>query len=124
MLFRTKMPTLAKGSAAEALAEEFLVREGLRTQCKNFRCRAGEIDLIMQHRETLVFVEVRLRSNTQFCSAAESVDRRKQQKIMRAAQLYLQQKNLTDAVPCRFDVIALSHVGSSAPEWIQNAFGS
>lgn len=124
MLFRTKVPTLTKGDAAEALAEKFLVRQGLRTHCKNYRCRTGEIDLIMQHQDTLVFVEVRLRSNAQFCSAAESVDQRKQQKIMRTAQLYLQQKNLTDAVPCRFDVIALSHADSSEPEWIQNAFGS
>lgn len=112
------------GSDAEARAESFLLHQGLVTHCKNYRCKLGEIDLVMQHGETLVFVEVRLRSNPRFSSAAESVNGRKQQKIIRTAQLYLQQRQLTERVPCRFDVVALARDDSTAPpEWIRDAFG-
>jgi putative endonuclease len=109
------------GTSAEVQAEKFLVQQGLRPHARNYRCRLGEIDLIMQDADTLVFVEVRLRTNTRFSSAAESVDHRKQQKLLRAAQFYLQQHQLTESVQCRFDVVAFT--GSrTIPEWIQNAF--
>lgn len=106
------------------MAEQFLQQQGLRTQGKNYRCRLGEIDLIMMHDETLVFVEVRLRTNPYFSSAAESVNGRKQQKIIRTAQIYLQQHQLSERVCCRFDVVTLAQTDPAAtPEWIQNAFG-
>jgi len=111
-----------RGQAAETAAEAFLLSQGLRSVCRNFRCKLGEIDLIMQDQQTLVFVEVRLRSNQRFAQAAESVTWRKQQKILRAAQFYLQQSRMTDRCPCRFDVICLSHQ-QAQPEWIRNAFG-
>lgn len=124
MLFQHSAGKAATGKAAETLAEQFLQRQGLRSLCKNYRCRIGEIDLIMMHDDTLVFVEVRLRTNPNFSSAAESVNGRKQQKIMRTAQLYLQQHQLSERVGCRFDVIALTRADPMAtPEWIQNAFG-
>ena len=109
------------GADAELRAEQFLQRQGLHTLIKNYRCKLGEIDLIMQQGDDLIFVEVRLRSHRQFANAAESVTVRKQQKIINAAQRYLQEKQLTDSANCRFDVIAFSD-NHSEPEWIKNAF--
>ncbi len=112
------------GALAEARAETFLLQQGLVKRAKNYRCKVGEIDLIMQHdtvhETTLVFVEVRLRTHTGFANAAESVTYRKQQKIIKTAQYYLQQNHLTNTANCRFDVIAFSDNGN--PEWIKDAF--
>lgn len=121
MFFSKKTPPeLTVGALAEARAETFLVQQGLVKREKNYRCKLGEIDLIMQHNTTLVFIEVRLRSHTGFANAAESVTYRKQQKIIKTAQYYLQQHHLTDKANCRFDVIAFSD--NSSPEWIKDAF--
>ncbi len=114
---------LHKGQKAEDLAEAFLQSKGMMTREKNFRCKLGEIDLIMQDQNQLVFVEVRLRSNPFFTNAAESVDRQKQRKIMNTASYYLQQKQLTDKVACRFDVIAIHQNTIRDSNWIINAFG-
>jgi putative endonuclease len=113
-------PDKTAGALAEARAEAFLQQQGLVKCAKNYRCKLGEIDLIMQHDDTLVFIEVRLRTHTGFANAAESVTIRKQQKIIKTAQYYLQQYQLTDKANCRFDVIAFSDNG--APEWIKDAF--
>jgi putative endonuclease len=86
----------------------------------NFRCRFGEIDLIMHDGATLVFVEVRLRSNQKFGGAAASVTSAKQGRITRAAQIYLQQQSREMA--CRFDVVLLD--GERNIEWIKNAFAN
>ncbi len=110
-----------RGADAEHRAEQFLRRQGLRLVQRNFRCKAGEIDLIMAHGDTLVFVEVRLRNNRHFASALESITTAKQQRIIRAARYYLLQQQLTDKVPCRFDVVALTDVDIDA-EWIRDAF--
>jgi putative endonuclease len=114
---------LSKGQKAEDLAEAFLHNKGLVTHEKNFRCKLGEIDLIMRDQDVLVFVEVRLRSNPFFTNAAESVDRQKQRKIMNTASYYLQQKHLTDKVACRFDVVAIHQNTIRDSNWIMNAFG-
>lgn len=114
-----------QGQKAEALAEEFLQSQGLRPRQRNYRCKTGEIDLIMTQDETLVFVEVRLRANALFASAAESVDARKQHKLLRAAQHYLLQHRLTDKVQCRFDVIAFDRgLDPAGITWLPNAFGA
>jgi putative endonuclease len=110
------------GAQAEARAEVFLLQHGLVKCAQNYRCKLGEIDLIMQHGDELVFVEVRLRTHQAFANAAESVTIRKQLKIIKTAQYYLQQHQLTDKANCRFDVIAFSNNG--APEWIKNAFSA
>ena len=106
------------GKKAEDAACSFLQRNGLSLIQRNYHCRHGEIDLIMQDSETLVFVEVRYRSSTKYGSAAESVDGNKQRKLVFTANHYLQ-KNPTNK-PSRFDVIALSP--QQEPEWITNAF--
>jgi len=123
MFFTPKTtPEQTPGAQAEARAEAFLVQRGLVKHRQNYRCKLGEIDLIMQHDDILVFIEVRLRTHQAFANAAESVTIRKQQKIIKTAQYYLQQYQLTDKANCRFDVIAFSDNGD--PEWIKDAFSA
>jgi len=118
-------PHLRQGQAAEQQAKSYLEEQGLTTVCENFRCKSGEIDLIMQHADTLVFIEVRLRTNPHFGSGAETVGYSKQQKLIRAAAFYLQKHRLTDKVACRFDIISAARSPQGelfSLEWIQNAF--
>ena len=106
------------GQAAESRAEAFLKTQGLKSVARNWRCRFGEIDLVMQDGATLVFVEVRLRSRSDFGDAVASVTPAKQKKLRTAAHQYL--AALKTQPPCRFDVVALD--SSAAPRWIRNAF--
>lgn len=115
------------GATAEHYAEQYLYQQGLITRTRNYRCKLGEIDLIMLEKNprgnTLVFVEVRLRTNKRFAPALETVDYRKQQKIIKTAQRFLQEHKLYDKIACRFDVIALDQTGTAPPvQWIKNAF--
>jgi len=110
----------SKGKEAEDLARRFLDQQGLSFIECNYRCRAGEIDLIMQDKKSLVFVEVRYRSRTDFGDALESVNQAKQQRLIHAADHYLQSHHKD--VACRFDVVGIS--GDKKPVWIQNAFGN
>lgn len=119
---RKTSPEKTSGAHAEACALTFLQQQGLVKLSQNYRCKLGEIDLIMQHTDTLVFVEVRLRTHQAFANAAESVTIRKQQKIIKTALYYLQEHSLTESAICRFDVIAFSDNGE--PEWIKDAFSS
>lgn len=89
---------------------------------RNFRCRLGEIDLIMQHGNEIVFVEVRYRQSNNFGGAKDSIDNRKQQKIVKTASYYLQQHLQSDDTACRFDVMIVNSVESERLEWIQDAF--
>lgn len=107
-----------KGLAAEKLAETYLLKQGLRLKSRNYHCRYGEIDLIMQAADTLVFVEVRLRKNKQFGSAGDSITPQKQQKLLLTAQHYLQQHG---EQACRFDVVLLSSLSIEAIDWVKNA---
>ncbi len=109
---------LRRGEAAEARALEWLRRRGLEPVARNYRCRGGEIDLVMRDGETLVFVEVRYRSHRGFGTAAESVDARKQQRLRRAASHYLQR--LPSPPPCRFDIVGID--ADERIDWIRNAF--
>jgi putative endonuclease len=79
----------------------------------------GEIDLILEDRGTLVFVEVRLRGNANFGGAAASITAHKQNKLVRAAQHYLQRQPTQP--PCRFDAVLLD---GGKMEWIRDAFGA
>ncbi len=93
---------------------------------RNYACRAGELDLVMQDGQALVFVEVRFRKSSRFGSPAESVDYRKCQRLMRTAQHYMQTYNLTDQQPCRFDIISIqpdeSRGNVFSVNWIRDAF--
>ena len=112
---------VAQGTAAEDLALHYLEARGLTLVTRNFRCRTGELDLIMRDGEQLVFVEVRSRRHARYGTPAESVTRTKQQRLLRAAALYLQRQRLDP--PCRFDVVAiLEPSGKPQVEWIRDAF--
>ncbi|HSH86376.1 MAG: YraN family protein [Methylophilus sp.] len=108
-----------KGIAAEAAAAKFLKQQGLVLIEQNYSCRFGEIDLIMHDKSTLVFIEVRLRSNQKFTSAADSIHHHKQQKLIRAAQFYLQSQDINR--PCRFDAVLFDEPSFKSPNWIRNA---
>ena len=109
------------GDHAELLAAQFLKRHGLKLVQQNYRCRYGEIDLILQDASTLVFAEVRLRKNKEFGGAAASIDAAKQGKLIRTAQHYL--TTLSHTPPCRFDALLLQAADGSDIEWIKDAFG-
>ena len=116
------------GNKAEQLACKHLKKAGLTVVERNYRCRRGEIDIIARDGDTLVFVEVRYRSQSRFGSAADSIDTRKQQRLIRAAMHYLQQHQLSEKVPCRFDTICLAPQPGSgllkrySIDWLKNAF--
>ena len=108
-----------RGLEAEQLALDYLQRQGLTAVERNYRCRFGEIDLIMRDGQALVFVEVRLRASSSFGGAQESIDARKQRKLLAAARHYI---GAQGRIPyCRFDAVLLN--GDSRIEWIPNTFG-
>lgn len=110
------------GKTAEHYALRFLLDQGLRLVERNWHCRRGEIDLIMQQQELLVFIEVRLRTHQQV-SAEESVDVRKQAKLIASAQTFLLAQPQWQQHACRFDVIAVRQQDKSFNfNWIQGAF--
>lgn len=113
------------GNEAETLALNHLTQQGLKLIKQNYLCKLGEIDIIMldNNPETLVFVEVRYRKNTFHGTALETVTRKKQQKLMRTAQLYLQKNPTYQHFLCRFDVVGLeSDLKCPTITWIQDAF--
>ena len=93
------------GAWGEALAAEYLRKHRFTVVAAGYHCRFGEIDLIVQDKKHLVFVEVKLRKSADFAAAMEYVDRRKQEKLRTAAQLYLGQ-HPTQLQP-RFDVVEI-----------------
>lgn len=112
-----------QGRQAEDRACDYLQQQGLQLLQRNYRSKRGEIDLIMQHEGQLIFVEVRFRRQSQFGNAAESVDWRKQAKLVACAQHYIQTHRQVQQQPCRFDVVALNG-NNLALEWIPNAFSA
>lgn len=107
------------GDAAENRALAHLQRHGLALIERNFSCKGGEIDLIMQATDTLVFVEVRSRAGVRFGGAAASITRAKQARLTLAAKIYLQRYR--QPPPCRFDVVAID---GTVITWLQNAIDS
>lgn len=110
-----------KGSDAEQIAVSYLQRRHLVLVTQNYRCRFGEIDLIMRDGSALVFIEVRMRSHEKFGGAAASITSSKQTKILRTARHYLAELN--HEPPCRFDALLLSGINGQEIEWIRDAFG-
>ena len=111
---------ISRGREAEATALRYLQNQGLKLIAQNYRCRFGEIDLIMRDGSTIVFTEVRLRRSNAFGGASASVDSNKQRRILATARHYLSE--LRASPVCRCDVVLLSNVEDNAIEWIQNAF--
>ena len=127
-LFSKKNHTISSksiGDDYEHQAQIYLCKQGLKLIEKNYRCRYGEIDLIMRDDCILVFIEVRYRASQQQGHAAESINLNKQQKIITTAEYYLQARPHFRAYSCRFDVCAFNQLKASTEaelNWIKNAF--
>jgi len=114
------------GREAEAHALQHLQQQGLRLVTQNWLCKRGELDLVMLDGDTVVFVEVRYRRHAGWGGALESVDFRKREKLVLAAQFFLQKESCWANSPCRFDVVAINGDPGTAPSlnWLKNAFDS
>ena len=112
------------GQRAEDIACDFLRAQGLEILERNFRRRLGELDIVARDGDVLVIVEVRFRASERFGGAAASVDGRKQQRLVRAAAQFLQQRRDFSHLRVRFDVISVSEPRrvDSRVEWFQHAF--
>ena len=110
--------TTTRGREGETRAAQYLERRGQRVVERNFRVRGGEIDVICRDGKTLVFVEVRLRSRSDFGGAGASITAVKRRRIVLAAQHYLLGKPVCD---CRFDCVLID---GDKLEWIKNAFAA
>jgi putative endonuclease len=115
---KAKAAHLLRGASAEDQAQDYLVGKGLKLVCRNYRCKHGELDLVMRDQQSLVIVEVRYRKSDVYGSALESVTANKQAKIIAATQHYL--STIRADSPLRFDVVAIS--GNGDINWIKNAF--
>lgn len=119
----SKSPHLVRGAAAEQAAADWLVAHGLTVLQRNYSCRRGEIDLIAWDGEHLIFAEVRYRSRSDYGRPEETVDRRKQGRIIAAAQWYLIEHPQYEQSPCRFDVLVNNdHQVDGQFNWIKDAF--
>lgn len=114
-----------RGVQAEEFACQYLRERGLKLLGRNYRCRRGELDLVMRQGDTLVFVEVRYRNSTRFGTPAETVTKVKQARLIAAAQSYLQQNARFSRYPARFDVVTIAGDGDDRRiEWITDAFAA
>ena len=112
----------ARGQQAEEAACRFLEAKGLTILERNYYIRGGELDIIASDGEMLVFVEVRSKTNTVFGTPEETISPQKQRFLYRAAEQYLLNKGLTEAV-CRFDVVSvLFQDGQTKITWYEDAF--
>jgi putative endonuclease len=109
-------PKQDQGRVWEQAALAHLRRHGLRLVESNFRCKGGEIDLVMRDGEALVFVEVRQRAGRSHGGAAASITPAKIRRLVRAAQFYL--LRFAHTPPCRFDVVAID---GGRLDWLRNA---
>lgn len=113
---------LLLGKEGERIAELYLQRKGYKLVERNYRCSGGELDLIVLDRRVVVFVEVKTRTGTKFGTPLEAVEFHKQQRMIRAAQFFLAEKNLQQR-DARFDVVGVSWPGREpVVEHIENAF--
>jgi putative endonuclease len=115
---KTKAAHLLRGKSAEDQAHDYLIKQGLKPVCRNYRCKQGELDLVMRDQQALVIVEVRYRKSAIYGSALESVTASKQAKVIAATHHYLAKQSLD--CPLRFDVIAIC--GTGEINWVKNAF--
>lgn len=111
--------SLLRGASAETRALRHLQARGCRLVARNWRCRGGELDLVMRDAETLLFVEVRSRARADYGSALESVTARKRAHLILAAQKFLAAHPEHGARAMRFDVVAID---GDRLEWLEAAF--
>lgn len=115
----------AIGKIQEDIACAYLQEKGLKLLNRNFSCKQGEIDLIMQEGRSIVFVEVRYRKNNHYGTGAETISVLKQKKLILAAQIFLSYKRWHNTYPCRFDVLSITkdtQRSGSSIQWIRDAF--
>lgn len=112
-------PRALRGRKGESKALDYLLARGLTLVTRNYRCRLGELDLIMNDGDTLVFVEVRTRAVNAKIAPALTVTHTKQARLIKAARHYLMKHASQALRPCRFDVVG---VADSQINWITNAF--
>ena len=117
-----KKTTTALGDEAEDAALKYLVANGCRLIVAKYRSRVGEIDLIVEDKRTLVFVEVRYRSDTSRGTGAETITATKQRRIIRTAEYFLINHKQYQDSACRFDVISMNDSDSMTIDWIKRAF--
>jgi putative endonuclease len=111
------------GNQFEKLALQYLKKQGLKLRMRNFTILGGEVDLIMQQGNRVIFVEVKYRKNLRFGTPLEAVTYTKQQRILRAATRYLQQEKLYGKADVRFDIVGITGDVPYKLEWVPNAFG-
>ncbi len=114
-------PTVRTGLAHEQIALDHLLAQGLTLEQRNYRCRLGEIDLIMRDGQTVIFVEVRYRRSAGHGGALASIGHAKTRRIAMSAQTYLKQRYGTLDMPMRFDVVALDGPAPTL-RWLKAAF--
>ena len=115
-------PKQVVGKEIENLASSYLQQHGLKLITTNYSCKSGEVDLIMSDGENLVFVEVRYREGFSYGDGVSTINKNKQNRIIKAAVYYLQKHNLYDRVLCRFDIVAVSGKNKNDLLWIKDAF--
>jgi len=116
---------LLAGQHCENLALHYLQTQGLRLLERNFRCRFGELDLIMQSDSCIIVVEVRYRRSARFGGAAVTVTRKKQLKVIKSTLLLLQHRPALNNLAVRFDVVAISgRLASPKISWLKAAFSA
>ncbi len=114
------MNTRKTGAEYEQIAAEYLQEKGYHILERNFRCRYGEIDLIAEQGETLVYVEIKYRGSMRCGNPLEAVDSKKQRRICKTAMYYYTYHGYEAERPCRFDVIGID--GNGAIMHLENAF--
>lgn len=117
------MSTQEKGRLAEEKALVYLIDQGLKPVLANYRCKLGEIDLIMRDKDYLVFIEVRARVSSAFGGGAASVTYTKRQKIIKSAMYFITTHKEHGKLAMRFDVISVDGKQASIT-WLKDAFGS
>ncbi|MGY2461932.1 YraN family protein [Vreelandella sulfidaeris] len=96
----------ARGAAIEQIAAQWLAQQGLILITQNHYVKGGELDLVMRDGDILVFIEVKYRTTTRYGHPLETVTYQKQQRLVRAARLYIARNGLSS--PCRFDILAIT----------------
>lgn len=114
--------TVATGRWAEQQVAIYLKAQGVHIVAQNYYCREGEIDLVGLHQNTLIFIEVRYRHSNRYGTGAESIDQRKQQRIILTAQHFLQHHPQWQESNCRFDAILVNQTNQLEIQWIPDAF--
>src|SRR3989338_2012488 len=110
------------GKMGEDIAVDFLQKSGYKIVERNFRCKLGEIDIIALDKNILIFIEVRTKKTSSFCTPQETVNFSKQKKIQRLSLYYLMKKQIKNK-DCRFDVVAIDlSKGKNGIELFKNAF--